>query len=113
MEKEEPKYKPLQERRWEKEKAKDSVAPVEPVVVTPETLAAEREKVKANAGASLDVKPTAKTTSVIFKSIDGRKLQVGINKDSWEGTTITVPKIVADDVERLLADGHYLATRIN
>lgn len=108
---------------------------------TPEELEAARQQSKVNAGGSpvvtppnadttmpfdgvvmteapvMEAKPepkkATKTTDVIFKSIDERNLQLGIGKNFFEGTTITVPSELADEAERILTEGHYLITRIN
>lgn len=97
---------------------------------TPEEVEAARKQAKINAGEVPVVEPPVKEepveieeepkkepkkagSFVIFKSIDDKKIQLGIGKEFFEGTTITVPAELADEAERILTEGHYLITRIN
>lgn len=95
-------------------------------VATPEEIEAAKEQAKKNAGEVPVVESPVKveesvvvepkkvvSTQVVFKSMDMKKIQLTIGKEYFEGTTITVPKELADEAERILTEGHYLITRIN
>lgn len=94
-------------------------------VASPEEIEAARKQAEVNADKAPVVEAPVKeapkkaepvkpvTTQVIFKSLDGRSLQVGVGKFFAEGKTISVPLELAEEVERLLTTGHYLITRIN
>lgn len=94
---------------------------VDPKPASPEEIAAAEEQAKVNAEevpvveAPVKAEPKAApvTKEVIFKSLDGRNLQVGVGNFFVEGRTISVPGSYAEEVERLLTDGGYLVTRIN
>lgn len=81
-------------------------APEPEPVVTKSKSTAKREAVMKEATAPVALPP------VIFESIDGRKLSASIGRFFVEGRRIEVPREYADEVERLLKEGHYLVTKI-